>query len=52
MKTYRHKTLWLVFLVGGGITECRSQGQARVLALNNPGVFCIRPPIYGGEGDE
>lgn len=46
MRTYQHKTKWLVFWRGGGVTECISLAQARILALNYSGVFCIRSPIY------
>lgn len=46
MRTYQHKTKWLVFWWGGGVTECTSYSQARILALNYSSVFCIRSPIY------
>lgn len=46
MRTYQHKTKWLVFWLSGGITECNTEAQARIIALNYNGVFCIRAPIY------
>lgn len=49
MKTYQHETKWIVFWWGGGVTERTSYSQARILALNYSGVFCIRSPIYEEE---
>lgn len=46
MRTYQHDHLWLVFWKGGGVNECKTEEAAKIIASNNEGVFCIRPPKY------
>ncbi len=42
----QHKIKWIVVYKGGGIVECATESQAKIIAMNDIGVFKIIPPVY------